>query len=298
MTSVAAGRLNDIFTAHACLDPLKYTRGHDGGPVLGLLIAQGVQHDGGRVADLHIHGRTALNHGLAAEGVHDPHLFLGLAAVIVAEAAVVGGDDEQGILGKAALFVHIPDAADVAVLDGDLLQVLLGTVAIVVACAVHLVELDEQEFGIVLLQIRADLIAQGAVRGGILMDVQPLLDDARVDGVPVTEGGQLAVGVVLTNDAEYAGEGRLRIIGNAGGDTVGESVKIGGNAVEHGTPALGADGGDGRVGVVGHRSAFENAINMGGGSLSEEIARTVNADESDSLVGVHGFSPFQDEFAD
>ena len=68
-------------------------------------------------------------------------------------------------------------------------------------------------------------------------------------------------------------------------------MKVGGHAVEHGTPAFRADGRNGSVNIVCDGTVRKDAVKIRRGCLSEKIAGTVNADESYPFVGVHCIPP-------
>jgi hypothetical protein len=80
--------------------------------------------------------------------------------VAVSEAAVVCGYHKECFVEDTLLFIDIKDALDITVSRFDLLQMLLGAVAVTVSCAVNVIKLNEQEGRDLCLQVCADLICQ------------------------------------------------------------------------------------------------------------------------------------------
>ena len=209
-----------------------------------------------------------------------------MAAVV---AAVVSGDHEQGILGDAGLHAGVVDALCVGVADVDLVEVILGSVAVAMAGAVHGVELDEQEGGLLLLHVRADALAERLVVPRLLGDADAVLNEAVVDGVPVGEGAQGSLGHGLADHAEYGG----MLVGGQGSSgasqlVVVQTVDAAGNAREHRAPALGGIRGDGGQTHIGTGTLSHHAADHGGGGVAVEVSCAVDADEDDVLVRVHG----------
>ena len=228
-------------------------------------------------------------------GRREHHVFLPVrpAAVTVVESAVVRRDDEEPLVEETALFADVPDPADIAVGRADLGEVAFRAVAVVVARAIHAVELDKEEGGFVLLKPGAHLIRQGGVVPRVLIDPEALFDDPDVDGIPVAEGGEGDVGHVLPDHPEGGGSGGvLHRVGNVADDGIGQSVHFGRDAEEHGAPALGADGGIGGQDVIGHRSVSEDLVEPGRFGLAEEGTRAVHADDEDMFVS-HDCTPFK-----
>ena len=87
-------------------------------------------------------------------------------------------------------------------------------------------------------KIFADSVAERSVGSGFFVNAEIVFDDSVIDRVPVAERCQFAVGIVFADDPEYTGEKGFGVVRNAGDDPVGEAVKVGGHAVEHGSPAF------------------------------------------------------------
>ena len=83
--------------------------------------SQRVENDGGEILDLHVLKGGVVN-GLALDGHENPLLPIGIRAVAAVVAAVVGGDDEEGILRDPGLLAGVVDALGIAVADVDLLR--------------------------------------------------------------------------------------------------------------------------------------------------------------------------------
>ena len=205
----------------------------------------------------------------------------------VAVSAVVGGDDKEGVLQDAQLLVGLVELTDHAVLLGDLGVLGRGVVAAAVARAVGLVQLNEQEGGLLPLDVGNGFADDGGIpHAALLVHVKAVLHDTHVDGIPVADRAQFGVGHLLADDAEHAGEAGIGGVGGVLHDGVGQPVPLGGNAVEHTAPALGADGRIGGQHLVGHRPLLDDLVQIGGVGVLEEGTRAVHADDHHVLIDV------------
>ena len=265
----------------------KQSLGQMGHPVRMGGDPQSVEDNGREILDLHILQGDVVD-GLALDGREDPLLLVGIGAVAAAVAAVVGGDHEEGILGHAGLLAGLVDALGIAVADIDLIQMVLGAVAVSVACAVHRVKLDEQEGGLLSLHVLADAVAEGLIVTRLLGDVDAVLDDTVVDGVPVGVGAQNRVGHGVADHAEDGGMlfGSAGL-GGGGNLIVVQAVDAAGHAHEHGAPALGRVRRDRSEAHIGAGTLSHNAADHGSSGVTVEVTRAVNANENHVLVVVH-----------
>ena len=288
--AVAFGnRVDGTFPRH---DALKEPRGDPCGPGGGLLQAQGVKHDGGGIADSQL-ADGSLFHGLARGGEHDLHFRVGVAAVAGAQAAMVGGDDEQGILQQAQLVVGIVELVDPDVLLLDLFQVDRCTVARAVACGIGLVQMDEQHRG---RAVSVFYLLGNVVTGHLddlhvgvgrfLVDSDAVLNDTDVDVAPVAEGGQGCLRHLLADHAEEAGELGIGRIGTIGGNAVVQSVELRCHTVEQTAPGLGADRGGRGDALVGHSTVGKDLVQIPCFGLLEEGTRAVHTHDDNVLVDV------------
>ena len=163
-------------------------------------------------------------------------------------------------------------------------------VAIAVACAVYIVKLEEQQGKIVLLDVPDRRLHQVFGAGMILMYAKAVLDDAYVDGVPVTEGSQLRFRHGLPDHPEHRRIDRIRRISSGTHDRIGQAVPAAFHAVEHTAPALGADGGDFRQRPPGYRAAGKDPVHVGGLGLFEECTGTVDAEQHHSFRTFHRYA--------
>lgn len=97
---------------------------------------QRMEDNSGEVLDLHILEGDVVD-GLALDGNEDPLLLVCVGTVAAVVAAVVGGDDEEGILDDPGLLAGVVDTLGIAVTDVDLVEVILRAVAMGMARAVY-----------------------------------------------------------------------------------------------------------------------------------------------------------------
>ena len=267
--------------------------GHAAAPGGGLRNAEEMKDGGGDVV-LH-HGLLDLSCGEDAGACEDEGGFGfvgGDASMAFVDAAVVGGDDEDGAVGKAGVCHGLDDAADIAVDIMETGHILGGVVAIGMAYMIDLVEDDGGQRGMGGGDVVDSLVAElrGLLHVGLLVMVDGEGVGEALDGVPLVETAYLGVGLVLTEQREERGGDAVGIGGDAGqfgrGRTPGGvAVELYADAHEHGAPVHGAAGGDDAALVERPAAGVHQGTDMGDvGTVHAGGVPPVDADEDD--VGV------------
>jgi hypothetical protein len=152
------------------------------------------------------------------------------------------------------------------------------------AGAVHRVKLDEQEVGLLGLDVLADAVAQTVIVTGVLGGLI-VVNQTVVDGVPVGEATQNGIRHGLTDDAVQGGMlvGSQRV-GGGPQLVVVDTVDLGGYAHEHGGPALTGVGGNSGQAVVTGVALGHEAADVGGAVLVLEIESAGAVDTYDDYV--------------
>ena len=244
----------------------------------------------------HIGNFTGQDAGACGEEGNIFFLFRGAAVLtaiaIVGGTAVIGFHQQQGVFQSAQLFQSRNDPPHIAVAVFNGSKMLRCAVAMPMAGTVRTVKMEKQQCRIVILQMGDYRIDQLRIFGMVLIYAQSVFDDTDVDGIPVAEGGQVRLRHGVPDDTKNGRVYAVLGIGPHIGNGIGQAVPSAWHTVEHGTPALGADGGNLRQYPAADGTIAEDLVQIGGICLFKKSACPIDAEEDDPLDFVHGFSSF------